>query len=140
MKKIFILFVVYAQICTAFALESNPTLTWVCEKPGLECDGTHDQCELYALNNQKRFNIMKTRRDIMCRSTIHYHSDKLAEIRTNCGTFCTTSVFYDFSNNKRSSAIDDVLGVNAKNKIAINVDLDGVNLVSIFEKPNQKNI
>lgn len=137
-KKIGIITVIFSTCLFSqhtLALESSQeSLKWVCEKPGLACDGTHDECNLYTTSNNKRIVLTTLSRDLMCRSSIYPHSKDLSEVRINCGTYCATSIFYQFSTKQLSSAFNNVLGVNPKNNVAIMIDLDGVKSISIFEK------
>lgn len=138
MLKIIRLVVVIVATCVPIASavgfdRGDASLKWVCEKLGLECGEMHDQCELYTTINNKRFVLTSLSRDLMCRSSIYYHSKNLAEVRTNCGTYCTVSIFYQFSTRKLSPAINDVLGVDVMSECAVKIDLEGLKLVSIFE-------
>lgn len=118
---------------TALASENGP-IKWGCDKPGLLFHDDEEECDLYVIDNGRRYFITTISGDRGINHTsVKYHTKDLAEISTSIGSGYAPSFFYQISTKRTSTVFDQVAAIDPINKLVIEVGMDGTILKSIFE-------
>ncbi len=124
----------------SLALAESDKFQWVCNTPGLACTDKNDQCTLYAVNEKKEKKlILVSDRRGMCRTTINDLSNVISAVVTSCGSYCSSSVFYDFDT-RMIVSYPDVLAVQPHKKLVIYLKNLSVFLSYLFKEETPQEI